>query len=890
MPLHEADRESRYKPAEAARILLQEVPTTTKCQKHPLRVRKNASFLVDTRSYTNWEDMKDDMNGVFNKVLRCAVWTVECTKDAEEGQMQFSVLEKKALRLTASNQYHLHINSRANKACPQLVRSFFHLKDASSNFVNDSVLMQYHITTGQESVTFEVKPHGNSRNARSAPFYPTSKSTLESIKKKSHTDTPSRVHKAVNDEMGGPSKARTPGCLPRSKKQVLDMKSHAKRKSDPVDDLLVYARKRERNIVLRHQDMPTDLWVLGTDVMCRDVSKFTTCEQLNFPISIDPTFNMGQFEVTPIVYRHLLLTSKRTGNSPIFLGPTMIHHRKDFETYKVLSSTCVAVCKDMREKCKGYITDGEAALDMAFKSDLQKATHLRCAKHFEGNCKSELTKIGIRGKSQQKMFLGEIFGVKEKHDGLIDCEDKQAVKQKASELKDFFDKKETELLQKQSHYEPQFSKYIMNSRKMIAKNMSLKQRREAGLPNDAHGKPIRPYTNSSEAMNHVMSQIKLEFLSANGRRQNDNLSKLEFTRHVFEEIHNTEQEEFKLAVCGLSEKYQLSDVASYLQVPVDTWFSWNDRQRDHYISKLNDMSMEDVLQEKRVRVTSTSEDTAQREYRELSIDVAKALKEMTTCPEETIQAAVNGAVRLLNLPCAIQQKASLQSHQTNVTYEVASRDAKNSNWQCMVLKDHVKCRCPSYKYDSVCMHSIAVAERANILDTHVKFLSKSNHRAQSRTALAEAHVNKGTAGKKGSRNKTPYRPQPTGVTNNSCNASGQVYTQLHHNDNPFILRILPKEAKSCKQCRNDFCHRIRVVPHDLVFEHKEKYFFPLNGDWKNKQVSSHEASRYYHADANCMKKRFPYFCNQYIEVPADVKDKLSKSHKDHLYSQFQLKL
>ena len=95
--------------------------------------------------------------------------------------------------------------------------------------------------------------------------------------------------------------------------------------------------------------MPADLWDLGTDVMCVDVGKFTSCEQLSHSISIDPTFDMGQFEVTPVVYRHLFLTSKKTGNHPIFLGPTMIHHWKDFQTDKVLSSTCVAVCKGLEE-------------------------------------------------------------------------------------------------------------------------------------------------------------------------------------------------------------------------------------------------------------------------------------------------------------------------------------------------------------------------------------------------------------------------------------------------------------------------------------------------------------------------------------------------------------
>ena len=53
--------------------------------------------------------------------------------------------------------------------------------------------------------------------------------------------------------------------------------------------------------------------------------------------------------------------------------------------------------------------DGETALEMAWKSDLPKATSLRCVKHFKGNCKTELYKTGIQEKKSQKFFLDRVF-------------------------------------------------------------------------------------------------------------------------------------------------------------------------------------------------------------------------------------------------------------------------------------------------------------------------------------------------------------------------------------------------------------------------------------------------------------------------------------------------
>ena len=386
------------------------------------------------------------MNGAYTKMLRCCTWTVEChNKDPNE--LNITVVAKKALPLTKSDHYHLVINSKGNKVCPSLVRSIFLLKDYCHKIVNGVALLQYHITSEGDTVDFQVGVHGNSRKSAKAPFYPTAKSTLQAMRQKVENEAPSQVYKLVCDQAGGSSQARTPGALPRSRKQVYDLQFRASQTKDPVDDLLVYARKREEKIVLRHEDMPTDLWILGTKVMCDDLGRFTSSEELSHPICIDPTFNMGQFEVTPVVYKHLFLTSKRTGKNPVFLGPTMIHHRKDFQTYKVLASTCVTSCKGL-DKCNGYITDGEQALDKAWKTELPKARHLRCVKHFETNCKQKLHAIGIKEGSQQKFFLQNVFGVVNKTDGIVDAEDKDDVKRRLEKCRIDLDDRETQLLQK----------------------------------------------------------------------------------------------------------------------------------------------------------------------------------------------------------------------------------------------------------------------------------------------------------------------------------------------------------------------------------------------------------------------------------------------------------
>ena len=110
--------------------------------------------------------------------------------------------------------------------------------------------------------------------------------------------------------IGGPSGAKSAGELPRSRKQVHDVQTYLKRHMDPVQDLVVYARQIDEKVVLRHEDMPLDLLVLRTDIMCSDLVKFSCSESLSHAISIDPTFNMGQYEATPIVYKQFVPEDK----------------------------------------------------------------------------------------------------------------------------------------------------------------------------------------------------------------------------------------------------------------------------------------------------------------------------------------------------------------------------------------------------------------------------------------------------------------------------------------------------------------------------------------------------------------------------------------------------
>ena len=129
-----------------------------------------------------------------------------------------------------------------------------------------------------------------------------------------------------------------------------------------------------------------------------------------------------------------------------------------------------------------------------------------------------------------------------------------------------------------------------------------------------------------------------------------------------------------------------------------------------------------------------------------------------------------------------------------------------------------------------------MAAKVGMLEEHLKFIGKTSDRRKcSRSALAEADVDERVAEKKGSTNKYRYCPisageKSTATPDDEAQSTSQPqtrwYSEIYRDNKRFVLRILPKEAKICKGWNNHFCHRQRIIPHDLVLEHKKRYDFP----------------------------------------------------------------
>ena len=183
---------------------------------------------------------------------------------------------------------------------------------------------------------------------------------------------------------------------------------------------------------------------------------------------------------------------------------------------------------------------------------------------------------------------------------------------------------------------------------MIGKTMTLNARRKAGMPTDSNGKPLRPYTNGSEAINNVLLQTKESGdLHDQKKPETAQLSKLEFTKNIFEEVHRKQQEEPALAIIGFSDQYDSSTPSRTCET-----------QRNEYMGKFSLMSVDDALAKKAISVTDTIFET-NREFIGLSEELCNILVSKKGYKEEIARAVEDGALMLLNCPSARQkQKAT----------------------------------------------------------------------------------------------------------------------------------------------------------------------------------------------------------------------------------------
>ena len=459
--------------------------------------------------------------------------------------------------------------------------------DASNN-PHHLVLVTYHIPPG--FIPF-VKSHGNSK--RGVPFHPTWSSTKKQIRDKCAVDGPKSVVATLSAQVGGVLQASAPGQLPRDEKQVTNFRSRVsteQRLSNcppgisrdvAADDLFMIMQKAftedpSKKFVRAVNAAPEPAVVVSTDRQLQDLARFCTNTFEFSPLTIDPTFNLGDFDVTIITYRHLLLHSKRYKSSPVFIGPCCIHYKKTFSTYLFFASTIVGQCRQL-EGVRAIGTDGEQALSDAFKHEFGFAQHMTCFIHVQRNVKDMLHKCNIPQQSSSDI-VDAIFGKKLGPTymvGLVDAADSVKFQEKMDILVREW---RGMSLPSSADIERFIGWFVAHKAPIIQDSMLCSIREECGL-----GSPPTTFTtNACETANSMLKN------QANYKRS----EMFEFLQKL-KQLISEQEREIERALIGRG-KYELRPQYLSFHVQEVKWFMMSVPQREQHLKKFSNASVTDI--------------------------------------------------------------------------------------------------------------------------------------------------------------------------------------------------------------------------------------------------------------------------------------------------------
>ena len=275
---------------------------------------------------------------------------------------------------------------------------------------------------------------------------------MDMIKNEAQTATPKIALEAVDNAKGGIMNAESAGSLPRNRQQISNIRRmvtagnterRRRNTSGARDELsavmemcLNQSHVPETAYVRKVQGAPDTMCVLATNHQLRELERNATNTAMYKIVSIDPTFNLGAFDVTVMTHEHGLVKSKRTGKHPIVMGPILIHRRKQFSNYYYFMSSLVELRPSLSE-IQAFGTDGEIALQQGMSKPCHSAKFLRCFGHFKTNIKDKLSSLGV-AKQYHSTFLRDIFGHDTDalhHEGLVDSDNEDVFQAKLVSLK-----------------------------------------------------------------------------------------------------------------------------------------------------------------------------------------------------------------------------------------------------------------------------------------------------------------------------------------------------------------------------------------------------------------------------------------------------------------------
>ena len=664
---------------------------------------------------------------------------------------------------------------------------------------------------------------------------------------------------------------------------------------------------------------PEPAFILARDRQLDDLVRFCAIANGFSVLTVDPTFKLGNFDVTPITYRHRLLVTTRFGKDLVMIGPILIHYRKTFHTYLFFAATLVGLRRGL-EGVRAFGTDGEKALADAFSHEFHYAVRLTCSIHCQRNVKSQLQELGYP-ESARKEILDDVFGCKHGStfsEGLVDSPNAEDFSQKLDILERRWDE-----IAKTCNAQPGFYDWFTrNKAATILQTMIKPVREEAGL-----GSPPEAFTtNASETVNSIIkSHVSYKPSQL-----------MELTEKLKEAIDEQERE-VERAVIGRG-KFRFKEEYKHLEVSESKWFKMNPEQRQVHLQKVAKTAVSTGRHgESDDIVTPLS----------LSLDV-ESVAESVSIPLSCLQGIWGKATELLNTPRAV---TSAPGHPEKARM-VMSRSGQRPHLVLPCKGCQFKCDsdCLNFKSLGICSHSVAVVEINQQLQEFVVGFTKSKKQPNfSAVAVHGMPTGRGRKGSQAPRKRKQSQPvtervdQIASIQNTQSISGSSNHTLNIHNpgtvghipcsfrspgpsylpcesvwtppylgwyadfpppptlmaqdegwyadlqpsppppmaqdESPFKLSVISRNISKCSGCGNKYS-KPPLPPYDLCVQHSQWRSYTLpNGDPQSKFSNA-----YYHVNLPCIRRNWPHFSPADLIISPEMTLKLTPVHKDFLAS------
>ena len=194
--------------------------------------------------------------------------------------------------------------------------------------------------------------------------------------------------------------------MPRDIKQVKNARQKLKEKEDNDQFASLLDLSRQEPAVRNLQWTPSPRVVFCTDEQLIEIGEECCSIGSKSVLSIDTTYNVGDYYVTSMTYQSSKFVHSRTGKPAILPGPAMFHIRRAEKDFKYFCYSLFEINEGFEEV--SFVGGYRDKAQQGFGKPLKRAIFLPCKKHVEDDISRKLADLGNGAMKDE--VLKDIFG------------------------------------------------------------------------------------------------------------------------------------------------------------------------------------------------------------------------------------------------------------------------------------------------------------------------------------------------------------------------------------------------------------------------------------------------------------------------------------------------